>query len=415
MKKITTLVSLLIILIGSQLLFAQPWYLRGDFNGWGGTAEELVDDGTNGDVTAADGIYSRLVTIAAAGRNEYKVTLDDWSVNYPASNSWLNTTSSNQVVFFTFDTNPHGDSWLPDANIVNSDDQAPPTADAVAVGDHNGWNNAGPEVMHDDGLDGDWLAGDGIYAWHAVIITPGSYGWKAVLTGTWDAWGSDNRAINADNVAYATTLPNEDVYFYLDSNTGRVITASSPLPVELVSFTASISGTTITLKWKTATELNNNGFAIERSVDNNWLQVGFVEGNGTVTEPTFYTFIDDVSNLTNYNTIYYRLKQIDFDGSFEYSNVVEIDVVPVEFSLNQNYPNPFNPSTKITYNVAQKSFVTLIVYDAIGSEVATLVNKEQAPGIYQIQFNAVNLTSGVYFYSLEADDFVAVKKMLLIK
>ncbi|GBD87460.1 hypothetical protein BMS3Abin03_01392 [bacterium BMS3Abin03] len=413
MKKTFTLFILILVFGIVQSIFAQPWYVRGGFNGWAGTADQLVDDGTLGDVTPGDGIYSRLITIPTAGRDEWKVTLDDWSVNYPVSgNSWYYTTINNQEVLFTYDSNTYGDGWLPDVNIVNADDQ--PTNDFVAVGDHNGWNNSGSEIMHDDGLDGDWLAGDGIYAYHAIIASPGSYNWKAVIYGTWDAWGSDNRSNNADNVGYTTVSADEDVYFYLDLNTGRLFTSSSPLPVELVSFNANVSGTIVNLQWKTATELNNSGFAVERKIDDNWLQIGFVEGYGTTTKPQNYSFADQLSNISA-SKVYYRLKQIDFDGTFEYSDVVDVDVVPVEFTLNQNYPNPFNPSTKITYSLAGKTFVALKVYDAIGNEVVTLVNKEQTAGNYEIQFNALNLTSGVYFYKMNAGNFSAVKKMLLVK
>ena len=412
MKRIVTLCIILLFAFTAQMLFAQPWYVRGGFNGWGGTAQQLVDDGTMGDVTAGDGIYSRVIIVPTAGRDEWKVTLDDWSVSYPASNSWYFTVIDNQEILITYDSNSHGDGWLPDVNIVNANDQ--PTADFVAVGDHNGWNNAGSELLHDDGLNGDWLAGDGIYAYHAVIAAAGSYLWKAVIFGSWDAWGSDNRATNADNVAYSTSTANEDVFFYLDLNTGRVFTSSDPLPVELVSFNASVSGTTVNLQWQTATELNNGGFAVERKTNSDWTQIGFVNGHGTTTEPQNYFYADQISNI-NSNTIYYRLKQIDFNGTFEYSDIVEVDVVPVEFSLNQNYPNPFNPSTKITYTLASKSTVTLKVYDTIGNEVASLVNQEQEAGSYEINFDATSLTSGVYFYKINAGNFVSVKKMLLLK
>ena len=415
MNKITAVVASFLILFISQQLMAQPWYVRGEFNGWAGTAEQLVDDGTNGDLTAGDGIYSRLVTIATAGRSEFKVTLDDWSTNYPASNSWIVTTTSNQVVFFTFDSNIHGDGWLPDVNIVNADDQAPPTSDVVAVGDHNGWNNAGTEVMHDDGLDGDWLAGDGIYAWHAVIATPGSYSWKATLTGTWDAWGSDNRAINSANAGYSTSSANEDVYFYFDSNTGRVNTTSSPLPVELISFNASVAGTIVTLHWETATEVNNHGFEIERKTDETWMNVGFVEGSGTTTENHSYSYSDDISYLNNYQKIYYRLKQTDFDGSFEYTNILEVNTIPSVFQLTQNYPNPFNPATLISYRLPERNHVSLKVYDILGNEIVTLINEVKEPGSYSQEFNAANLPSGVYFYTLTSGNYFETKKMILMK
>ena len=190
------------------------------------------------------------------------------------------------------------------------------------------------------------------------------------------------------------------------------------VPVELVSFTANTNGNNVNLSWSTATEINNSGFEIERAVSSPlstlyWGKVGFVNGNGTTTETQSYSFTDD--NLTSGKYLY-RLKQIDFDGTYEYSNEVEVTVtVPEKYELSQNYPNPFNPSTKINYQIAQNNFISLKVYDVLGNEVTTLVNENKTAGYYEINFDASSLSSGVYLYKLQAGSFVETKKMILLK
>ena len=198
------------------------------------------------------------------------------------------------------------------------------------------------------------------------------------------------------------------------------------IPVELVSFTANVIGNDIELTWQTATETNNMGFDVERGQMSNvngqmdWESIGFVQGLGTTTKPKIYSFSDENVSPGNYQ---YRLKQIDFDGSFSFSNIIEIEVgSPDEFSLEQNYPNPFNPSTKINFTIPSVEthsdaslLVTLKVYDVIGNEVAILVNEVKPAGNYGIEFGGSDLTSGIYFYQLKAGVFVETKKMILLK
>ncbi len=204
----------------------------------------------------------------------------------------------------------------------------------------------------------------------------------------------------------------------------------SAAPVELVSFTATTDGNEITLNWQTATEINNYGFQVERKKskgESSWEEIGFVEGAGNSNSPKAYSFTD---NVTESGTFSYRLKQIDLDGSYKYSNVVEVNVgTPSKFELMQNYPNPFNPTTTIKYSIPSviarseatkqshdfASNVQLNVYNILGEEIATLVNEKQSPGNYTVQFDASNLPSGVYFYTLRVGDFVATKKMILMK
>ncbi len=186
-----------------------------------------------------------------------------------------------------------------------------------------------------------------------------------------------------------------------------------PVPVELTSFTASANKGAVELNWTTATETNNQGFEIERRNESSeFILFGFVEGKGTTTEPQEYTYLD--RNVTS-GKYFYRLKQVDFNGRYEYSNEVEVDVTPSTFSLEQNYPNPFNPSTTIRYSIPTSGFVTLKAFDVLGNEVATLVNEQKFAGSYEINFNASQLTSGVYFYTINAGSFVETKKMILMK
>jgi hypothetical protein len=188
----------------------------------------------------------------------------------------------------------------------------------------------------------------------------------------------------------------------------------TPVPVELVSMAANVTGNNVTLTWKTATEINNYGFEVERkSASGNWAKIGFVAGNGTTVAPTTYTFADAGLNNGKYQ---YRLKQIDLDGSFEYSQSVEVEIgTPMTFSLSQNYPNPFNPATTISYSIPEAADVTLKVFDVTGTEVATLVNSRQDAGSYSFNFDASKLASGMYIYKIEAGKYNAVKKMMLLK
>jgi len=184
--------------------------------------------------------------------------------------------------------------------------------------------------------------------------------------------------------------------------------------VELTSFTAAVERGTVVLNWKTATEVNNYGFDIERKSTANWNKVGFVEGHGTTNAPQSYSYADNVPS----GKVVYRLKQIDRDGKFEYSKEVEATVVntPAVFALGQNYPNPFNPTTNISFTVPSNAHATLKILNILGQEVATLFNGEAQSGIFnQVQFNASGVASGMYFSRLEQKGKVQIVKMTLIK
>jgi len=188
----------------------------------------------------------------------------------------------------------------------------------------------------------------------------------------------------------------------------------SYLPVELTSFTAFYVNNVVSLKWTTATEINNRGFSIQRkTASGEFQEIAFIKGKGTTTEQSFYTLSDKEVKPGKYT---YRLKQVDFDGTSSLSNGVEVEVTaPKVYSLEQNYPNPFNPSTSIKYSVPNDGLVNLTIFNALGQKVAVLVNSQMSSGTYEVNFNAANFTSGVYFYRIEAGSFVSTKKMLLIK
>jgi predicted GH43/DUF377 family glycosyl hydrolase len=216
----------------------------------------------------------------------------------------------------------------------------------------------------------------------------------------------------------AVVLFDYNYFMYYDygvSPTGiGLAMADVVVPVELISFTATTNGREVTLSWSTATELNNLGFEIQRSTTaNEFFTVGFIEGNGTTTEQNTYSFTD--RNLSNGKN-FYRLKQVDYDGSYEYSNIIEVEWRAFNsYLLEQNYPNPFNPTTTIGFGVQNKSNVKITILNSIGEEVAVVLNEEREPGFHQVEFNAANLPSGVYFYQLRAGSYVGTKKMLLLR
>jgi hypothetical protein len=196
------------------------------------------------------------------------------------------------------------------------------------------------------------------------------------------------------------------------------IKATDIIPVELVSFTAESLEEEVILHWQTATETNNSGFEIERTSSlttniQSWEKIGFVEGQGTTTEQTDYVFNDKINKPGIYS---YRLKQIDFDGSLSYSNVIKVDVnTPTEFALYQNYPNPFNPSTTIKFSLPNKTNLNILIYNSLGEKVAEVLNGELEEGYHEVDFESSNLTSGIYFYRLESEQFTDVKKMMIVK
>ena len=190
--------------------------------------------------------------------------------------------------------------------------------------------------------------------------------------------------------------------------------ASVPIPVELTAFSASYANGSVLLKWTTASETNNQGFEIQRRSLGEYETLGFVDGNGTTTMSQSYSFTDNEVGNGVYN---YRLKQVDYDGTFSYSNVINVNVsVPLQFELAQNYPNPFNPTTTINYQTATAVNVNLTIFNMLGEVVDVLINDQfTEAGTHSVRFDASNLASGTYIYRLSAGDFVQTKKMMLTK
>lgn len=228
---------------------------------------------------------------------------------------------------------------------------------------------------------------------------------------------NDIYAQNNDWKAYDSTLIETHIFHKVDNNLHGLIKFmpfAASIPVELTSFTASTIDGNVLLNWTTATELNNAGFEIEKSIENKtWNKIGFINGYGTSTETHNYSFVDENPAEGKY---FYRLKQIDFDGSFEYSNIIEVfNNMILDFTLEQNFPNPFNPTTKLSWQSPISSQQTLIIYDVLGNEVTTFVDEFRQAGKYEFNFDASGLSSGIYFYKLSAGEFVETKKMILIK
>jgi G8 domain/Secretion system C-terminal sorting domain len=258
-------------------------------------------------------------------------------------------------------------------------------------------------------------AGDGVTNLGTMTVVKGTAG---------GAWTLANNAGGTSGSTTSGNVQGNGFTSFGDFALGSTAGGNNPLPVELTSFTASVSKLTTIIAWKTATEVNNDGFDVERKPLPNhpltgegiqgWGRVGFVEGNGTSSAPHNYSYTDNVGTA---GTFSYRLKQIDHDGAFTYSQEAQVTIeAPKVFALSQNYPDPFNPSTTIQFTVPSDGRATLTVYNALGQEVATLFDGVAKAGEYhQTTFNAARLASGIYFSRLEFDGKMQMKKMLLLK
>ncbi|GMU89585.1 MAG: hypothetical protein AMXMBFR49_17930 [Chlorobiota bacterium] len=243
----------------------------------------------------------------------------------------------------------------------------------------------------------------------------------------WDGSSWTNIGANLDGAVWAI-LPSwhyqsflvggQFISFDLTSLSKRIAKftdSDNPLPVELVSFSGRLAGNNIQLNWQTATEIDNNGFEIERKSQNSdWQKTGFVDGHGTSNSPKFYSYTD--KSVMSGSTYSYRLKQIDGDGTFTYSNTIEIATSGItNFTLEQNYPNPFNPETVIRFALPVAGDIRLEVHNPVGERISTLAEGFRESGIHSVRFNANNLSAGVYFYTLRQNDRSITRKLILTK
>ena len=228
------------------------------------------------------------------------------------------------------------------------------------------------------------------------------------------------------NMTFRSATPSNTVVYSCSGSGGSFTTTlltagtwfplNNLLPVELSAFKVKFDGKgKVDLNWVTKTEVSNYGFYVERRInESDWNSITFVEGYGNSNSPKEYSY-SDKDLFAGGSKFQYRLKQIDNDGSFEYSDVVEVEVVPDQYELSQNYPNPFNPNTTIQFSLPKQSQLKIILYNMLGEQLATIAEGMYESGYHKVTFNASNLPSGTYVYRLESSEFIQVKKMILLK
>ena len=275
------------------------------------------------------------------------------------------------------------------------------------------------------------ISGSSIYAGGNFFTVNGSKSRNGIatfdnVTGMADSWNA-----NANGAVFSLALSSNDVYAggFFSMMGGNLqpylaLFTDRALPVELVSFSASVKKGVVNLNWHTATEVDNYGFEVQRATvgSENWKNIGFIEGHFTTNSPKYYSFTDNPST-TDANKYKYRLKQIDNSGSFEYSNIIEVSLsTPNNFLLEQNYPNPFNPSTVIRFQLPVSGMVNIDIYNMTGEKVATLLSETKETGVHSLSLDAVKhgLSSGIYFYRMtvvsgSGEVFSSTRKLSLIK
>jgi len=301
----------------------------------------------------------------------------------------------------------------------------------------NGSNKPGSKLGSTVAFDTDNLS---LYTWNYVDLTSSGVtvnsgsNYHIVMYYTSGSSGGSDFAITYDDTSVDSRTNysvDNGVNWFTQAFDVRLRTIvseeSSALPVELVAFTAELIDDKVKLEWETAMEINNYGFDVERKIvdvinQTEWEKIGFVLGNGTSASNKYYEFFDEFPPA---ELLEYRLKQIDIDGTYEYfrltakvdaSTITGItDKIPTEFALHQNYPNPFNPSTTIKFDLPEKSNVSIVIYNVLGQTISSLVNEELNAGYHEVNFNAENLSSNIYFYRIQTDNNIAVKKMMVIK
>lgn len=224
------------------------------------------------------------------------------------------------------------------------------------------------------------------------------------------------------NLNFRSAYPSPTVVYSISGTTYTLLSAGTwfpldnPLPVELSDFTAKFKNNSkVDLNWITKTEVSNYGFYVERKVnEGEWNSITFIEGHGNSNSPKNYNYTDN-DLFAGGSKFQYRLKQVDTDGQFEYSDAIEVEIMPTQFELSQNYPNPFNPSTTIRFSLPKETQLKINLYNMLGQLVETIAEGTYEAGYHKISFNAGNLGSGMYIYRIESNDFVNTMKMMLLK
>ncbi|GBD86616.1 hypothetical protein BMS3Abin03_00537 [bacterium BMS3Abin03] len=403
MKKIFLLIAAIIVVLIIPLLLSQPSF-NGSAPGCSGSGCHTLTDGIVS-VTALDNLQVEITLSGTSSKVAGELVDQNGNVV-----TFVNSTNSNPFILTapsagTYRVNAGYKNparrW--DSSMVSVTDLLPPAAPSNLTASVN-QNPLSVELNWMDNStveDGFVIEKETVVADVYEIVDTVSQN-VTMYVDTNVAYFTYNYRVKAYNVA------GDSPY----SNVAQVL-----VPVELTSFTADVKENGVLIEWTTATEKNNMGFEIQRKTEDTWKTLDFIKGKGTTTDITNYSFLDSFIEVSFSGSVEYRLKQIDFDGTFEYSETVTVDVdfTPDEFVLYQNYPNPFNPSTSIQYKISSRQFVTVKVFDVLGNEVATLVNEEKPAGDYKVEFNATDLPSGIYLYKIIAGSFTATKKMTLVK
>jgi len=314
-----------------------------------------------------------------------------------------------------------GNSWSTQTSVVNND-----LHDIQFINEDIGFSGgSGSNFIFTSDGGQTWVSRNtGIFfGLNGIFFKDANLGWGVSIVGT--IFFTTNAGITWTSQPCGSPNTLKEVYFihqgkgWTVGDNGTIVMYDNPtIPVELSSFTASVISNAVSLTWSTATETNNQGFEVQRksvNENNEWEQIGFIQGKGSTTELTNYSFEDKNLITGKYS---YRLKQLDFDGSFEYYELKsEVTIeAPKSFSLKQNYPNPFNPTTNISFNIPESGKVNLKVFNVLGNEVATLLNNELNAGNHKVIFNAVDFSSGVYYFRIEVEGkFIETKQMVLLK
>ena len=346
------------------------------------------------------------------------VNLNGWSVQYASSSgtSWDTTNLSGSIAagdYYAIQEHQgsHGTAGLPfTPDAIGTISMASSSGKVALVNNITKMSSSDPQTDANSAALVDFVGFGSANAYEGTGAAPSPSNTKSIRR--LDNSGNQN---NSTNGSGWDSNDNSNDFFTYD-----LTSSNPPLPVELKAFAAKVSSNQVDLKWSTSTEVNNYGFNIQRAEAGNqgsnyeWKKIGFVRGSGNSNSTKSYSFND--ANISSGKYVY-RLKQIDNNGKFKYSNSIEVNIseIPNNYALGQNYPNPFNPTTIINYQIPKRGFVTLKLFDALGREVSTLVNENKAAGKYSVTLNGSRLSSGVYIYKLSSGSFISTKKLVLMK